>query len=145
PAGLYAAEMLLLHSPSTVTLLDRLPVAGGLVRYGVAPDHPGTKRVGHSFARLYTHPRVRVALGVEVGSTVGVDELARHFDAVIYAVGASEGRRLGVPGEDLPGVLTAPHFVGWYNGHPDVVADAVRLDHERAVIVGNGNVALDIA
>lgn len=145
PAGLYAAEKLLLHSPSTVTLIDRLPVAGGLVRYGVAPDHPGTKRVGHAFARLYSHPRVRMALGVEIGTEVPVDELAQHFDAVIFAVGASEGRRLGVPGEQQPGVVTAPRFVGWYNAHPDIAADAVRLDHERAVIVGNGNVALDIA
>ena len=145
PAGLYAAEMLLLHSPSTVTLIDRLPVAGGLVRYGVAPDHPGTKRVGQAFARLYSHPRVRMALGVEVGTAVPVDELGRHFDAVVYAVGASVGKQLGVPGESLPGVVTAPRFVGWYNAHPDIPADTARLDHERVVVVGNGNVAMDIA
>ena len=145
PAGLYAAELLLLHTPSTVTMIDRLPVAGGLVRHGVAPDHPGTKRIGHAFGRLYSHPRVRLLLGVDVGTDVPVEELARSFDAVVYAVGASAGRRLGVPGEERPGNHTAPDFVGWYNAHPDAPADSVRLSSERAVVVGTGNVALDIA
>ncbi|WP_188777058.1 FAD-dependent oxidoreductase, partial [Marmoricola endophyticus] len=145
PAGMYAAEHLLLHTASRVTLIDRLPVAGGLVRYGVAPDHPGTKRIGDTFARLYSHPRVRMLLGVEVGTDVSFAEIGEHVDAVVVATGASEGRRLGVPGEDLGGSLSGPEFVGWYNGHPDVPADAVRLDRERAVLVGTGNVALDIA
>ena len=145
PAGLYAAELLLLHTGSTVTLIDRLPMAGGLVRYGVAPDHPSTKRVGSTLGRLYDHPRVRMLLGVDVGTDVPVDELARHFDAVIYAVGAATGRRLEVPGEDLPGLHTGPEFVGWYNAHPDVPADAIRLTGERALVIGTGNVALDVA
>lgn len=145
PAGLYAAELLLLHTQSRVTLVDRLPMAGGLIRYGVAPDHPGTKRIGHSFARLYSHPRVRMLLGVDVGRTVSVADLSAHFDAVVYAVGASVGKRLDVPGEDLPDSLTAPEFVGWYNAHPDVPADAVQLRGDRAVVVGTGNVALDVA
>lgn len=145
PSGLYAAELLLLHTPSTVTLIDRLPVAGGLVRYGVAPDHPATKGVTERLARLYSHPRVRLLLGVDVGTDLPVAELARHVDAVIYAVGAATGKRLGVPGEHLPGTLTAPELVGWYNAHPEVPADAVRLDSERVVVVGTGNVALDIA
>src|SRR6478672_5628404 len=119
PAGLYAAELLLLHTGSRVTLIDRLPMAGGLVRYGVAPDHPGTKRIGQTLGRLYDHPRVRMLLGVDVGTDVTVDQLARNFDAVVYAVGAATGRRLEVPGEDLPGFHTGPEFVGWYNAHPD--------------------------
>jgi ferredoxin--NADP+ reductase len=145
PAGLYAAELLLLHTRSTVTFIDRLPTPGGLIRYGVAPDHPSTKRIGRTLGRLHEHPRVRTVLGVDVGTDVPVEELARHFDAVIYAVGAATGRRLEVPGEDLPGIHTGPEFVGWYNGHPDVPADAVRLDDERALVIGTGNVALDIA
>lgn len=145
PAGLYAAEHLLLHTASTVTLIDRLPVAGGLIRYGVAPDHPGTKRIGHTFGRLYNHPRVRMVLGVEVGADVTVDELVQHFDAVIYAVGAATGRRLEVPGEELAGNHTGPEFVGWYNAHPDVPADAIGLAGERALVIGTGNVALDVA
>ena len=145
PAGLYAAELLLLHTGSTVTLIDRLPMAGGLIRYGVAPDHPGTKRIGQTLGRLYGHPRVRLLLGVDVGTDVEVDHLARSFDAVIYAVGAATGRRLEVPGEDLPGLHTGPEFVGWYNAHPDVPADDVRLTGERAVVIGTGNVALDVA
>jgi ferredoxin--NADP+ reductase len=145
PAGLYAAELLLLHTRSTVTLVDRLPVAGGLVRYGVAPDHPSTKRIGSALGRLYDHPRVRLVLGVDVGTDVPVEELTRNFDAVIYAVGAATGRRLEVPGEDLPGVHSGPEFVGWYNAHPDVRADDVELTSERAVVIGTGNVALDIA
>lgn len=145
PAGMYAAELLLLHTQSRVTLIDRLPMAGGLVRYGVAPDHPGTKRIGETFARLYGHPRVRMLLGVEVGTAVTAEQLAEHFDAVIYAVGASVGKRLGVPGEELPGSVTAPEFVGWYNSHPDVAPGLVAPRHPRAVVVGSGNVALDVA
>ncbi|GGU47120.1 FAD-dependent oxidoreductase [Streptomyces lavendofoliae] len=145
PAGMYAAEDLLLHTNAEVTLIDRLPVAGGLVRYGVAPDHPGTRGIGDAFARFHSHPRVRMHLGVEVGRDITAEELAAHHHAVVYAVGAGADRRLGVPGEDLPGSLSATTFVSWYNAHPDVPADAVRPSGERAVVVGNGNVALDIA
>ena len=147
PAGMYAAEDLLLHTTAEVTLIDRLPVAGGLVRYGVAPDHPSTKRVGETFARFYTHPRARLQLGVEVGTDITAQELAEHHDAVIYAVGASADRTLDIPGEELPGSLPATTFVAWYNAHPDVAADAGAspLAAERVVVVGNGNVALDVA
>ncbi|MCX4480560.1 FAD-dependent oxidoreductase [Streptomyces cellulosae] len=146
PAGMYAARDLLLHTPAEVTLIDRLPVAGGLVRYGVAPDHPSTKKAGESFARFLTHPRVRLCLGLEVGEGgVTADELAAHHDAVIYAVGAPEARRLGVPGEDRPGSVAATEFVAWCNGHPDVAPDAFGLSADRVVVVGNGNVALDAA
>ncbi len=146
PAGMYAARDLLLHTPAEVTLIDRLPVAGGLVRYGVAPDHPSTKKAGESFARFLTHPRVRLCLGLKVGEGgVTADELAAHHDAVIYAVGAPEARRLGVPGEDRPGSVAATAFVAWCNGHPDVALDAFGLSADRVVVVGNGNVALDAA
>ncbi|GHH94608.1 FAD-dependent oxidoreductase [Streptomyces capillispiralis] len=145
PAGMYAARDLLLHTPAEVTLIDRLPVAGGLVRYGVAPDHPATRKVGESFARFHTHPRVRTYLGLDVGTHITAEELAAHHDAVVYAVGASADRRLGVPGEDRPGSISATTFVAWYNAHPEVAPDAVDLSAERVVVVGNGNVALDVA
>ncbi|MFJ8774690.1 FAD-dependent oxidoreductase [Streptomyces microflavus] len=145
PAGMYAAEDLLLHTNAEVTLVDRLPVAGGLVRYGVAPDHPATKKVGETFARFHSHPRVRMHLGVEVGKDLTAQELAAHHDAVIYAVGASTDRRLGIPGEELPGSSSATSFVSWYNAHPEVAPESVRLTAERVVVVGNGNVALDVA
>ncbi|WP_407550883.1 FAD-dependent oxidoreductase [Streptomyces sp. Pv4-95] len=145
PAGMYAAEDLLLHTNAEVTLVDRLPVAGGLVRYGVAPDHPATKKVGDTFARFHTHPRVRMHLGLEVGRDITAEELSAHHDAVIYAVGASADRRLGIPGEGLAGSISATAFVSWYNAHPEVAPDAIDLSTERVVVVGNGNVALDVA
>ncbi|MGV9880243.1 FAD-dependent oxidoreductase [Streptomyces sp. NPDC003006] len=145
PAGMYAAQDLLLHTSAEVTLIDRLPVAGGLVRYGVAPDHPATKKVGDTFARFHAHPRVRMLLGLDVGTDVTHEEIAAHHDAVIYAVGASGDRRLAVPGEELPGSVSASVFVAWYNAHPDAAPDGVDLSAERVVVVGNGNVALDVA
>ncbi|MGW7070997.1 FAD-dependent oxidoreductase [Streptomyces sp. NPDC054855] len=145
PAGMYAVQDLLLHTSAEVTLIDRLPVTGGLVRFGVAPDHPATRKVGDTFARFHTHPRVRMHLGLDVGADVTAQELAAHHDAVIYAVGASADRTLSVPGEDLPGSMSARAFVAWYNGHPDATPDAIDLSAERVVVVGNGNVALDVA
>ncbi|WP_309053978.1 FAD-dependent oxidoreductase [Streptomyces sp.] len=146
PAGMYAAEDLLLHTNAEVTLIDRLPVAGGLVRYGVAPDHPSTKGAGDGFARFHTHPRARLRLGVEIGRDVSAEELAAHHDAVIYAVGAPSDRRLGIPGEDLPGSVPASALVSWYNAHPETGPAAVMpAAAERVVVVGNGNVALDVA
>ncbi|MEU3095262.1 FAD-dependent oxidoreductase [Streptomyces sp. NPDC006967] len=145
PAGMYAAEDLLLHTRAEVTLIDRLPAAGGLVRHGVAADHPSTKKVGETFSRFHTHPRVRMYLGLDVGHHLTTEELAAHHDAVIYAVGAATDRRLGIPGEALTGCLSATTFVAWYNAHPEVAPDAVGLSAERVVVVGNGNVALDVA
>ncbi|RZT86760.1 ferredoxin--NADP+ reductase [Pseudonocardia sediminis] len=145
PAGMYAVQDLLLHTSSRVTLIDRLPVAGGLVNFGVAPDHPSTKRIGETFDRYRSHHRLRMRLGVEVGRDVTAVQLGREHDAVIYAVGAPASRDLGVPGEDLPGSVGAITAVGWYNGHPDVDDDALDLSGERVVVVGNGNVALDVA
>ncbi len=145
PAGMYAAEDLLLHTDAEVTLVDRLPVPGGLVRYGVAPDHPATRKAGDTFARFHTHPRVRMRLGVEVGGDLAAEELGAQHDAVVYAVGATTDRRLGIPGEDRLGSIPATTFVAWYNAHPEVSPDAIDLSAERAVVVGNGNVALDVA
>ncbi|MFH9467780.1 FAD-dependent oxidoreductase [Streptomyces clavifer] len=145
PAGMYAVEDLLLHTGAEVTLVDRLPVAGGLIRYGVAPDHPSTKKAGDAFARFHTHPRVRMFLGLDVGTDITPEELSAHHDAVVYAVGAGADRRLGIPGEDLPGSISATTFVSWYNAHPEVAPDAVGLSTERVVVVGNGNVAVDAA
>ncbi|MBP2370305.1 FAD-dependent oxidoreductase [Pseudonocardia parietis] len=145
PAGMYAAQDLLLHTSSRVTLVDRLATPGGLVRYGVAPDHPSTKRIGESFARLHSHPRVRMRLGTEAGRDVTADELARQYDAVVWAVGAPAPRDLGLAGEELAGSIAADTVVGWYNGHPDVPRDAVDTTRERVVVVGTGNVAIDVA
>ena len=145
PAGMYAVQDLLLRTNARITLIDRLSVAGGLVRFGVAPDHPATKKIGEAFARFHSHPRLRLRLGVEVGRDVKTADLAARYDAVVYAVGASSARTLGIPGEDLPGSLAATTVVAWYNGHPDVAGDAVDLSAERVVLVGNGNVAVDVA
>lgn len=145
PAGMYAVQDLLLHTSAEITLIDRLPVAGGLVRHGVAPDHPATKKVGDTFARFHTHPRVRMHLGLDVGTDVTPEEIADHHDAVIYAVGASADRRLAIPGEELPGSLSARAFVAWYNAYPDAAPDGIDLSAERVIVVGNGNVALDVA
>lgn len=145
PAGMYTVEDLLLHTNSRVTLIDRLATPGGLIRYGVAPDHPSTKKIGDTFARFHNHPRLRMRLDVEVGVDTTAHELANRHDAVIYAVGASAARSLDLPGEDLPGSLAATTVVAWYNGHPDVPADVIDLSSERVTIVGNGNVALDVA
>ncbi|MBN9735307.1 MULTISPECIES: FAD-dependent oxidoreductase [unclassified Pseudonocardia] len=145
PAGMYAAQDLLLHTASRVTLVDRLDTPGGLVRYGVAPDHPSTKRIGESFARFHTHPRVRMRLGTEIGRDVTADELAAQHDAVVWAVGAPVAKDLGIEGEGLPGSIAADTVVGWYNGHPDVPRDAVDTTCERVVVIGTGNVSIDVA
>src|SRR5699024_2410826 len=117
----------------------------GLVRYGVAPDHPSTKKIQETFDRFHHHARLRLRLGVRVGTDITAAELAAEHDAVIYAVGASTGRELDLPGAHLPGNTTATKLVSWYNGHPDTPADAIDLATERALVVGNGNVALDAA
>ncbi|UFS98555.1 FAD-dependent oxidoreductase [Nocardia huaxiensis] len=144
PAACYAAQDLLARG-ALVDIFDRLPTPWGLVRGGVAPDHAHTKTVTEAFRPLLRHPNVRFHLNVEVGRHISHDELIEHRHAVLYAVGASSDRRLGVPGEDLPGSHSATEFVAWYNGHPDYADRAFDLSGERAVIVGNGNVALDIA
>ncbi|WP_127479018.1 FAD-dependent oxidoreductase [Nocardioides pantholopis] len=143
PSAGYAAQALV-TAGVRVTMVERLSEAGGLIRFGVAPDHPGTRRIGSRFAALREHPRVKTRLGVEVGRDVTHQQLLRDHDAVLYAVGASDHRRLDVPGEELPGVVPARRLVGWYNGHPDAPR-SVPLGTERAVVAGVGNVALDVA
>src|SRR5262249_54806811 len=123
----------------------RLLTPWGLVRAGVAPDHQDTKQVIRGFERILSDDRVSVHLGVEVGNDISHEELMRYHHAVIYAVGASEDRALGIPGEDLRNCRSAREFVAWYNGQPDAADLTFDLSHPRAVIIGNGNVALDVA
>ena len=131
--------------PAEVDLYDRLPTPWGLVRMGVAPDHPKIKDVSRAFEKIAARPGFRFLGNVEVGRDVAPDELRRFYDAVVYAVGAQTGRHLGIPGEELPGCWGATEFVAWYNGHPDFQDIPFDLDVERAVVVGAGNVALDVA
>ena len=146
PAGFYAAAALLAADPpASVDMLERLPTPWGLVRLGVAPDHPKLKEVSRAFERTAQRPGFRFLGNVELGRDVTHDELAARYDAVVYAVGAQSDRRLGIPGEDLPGSWSATQFVAWYNGHPDFQELPFDLDVERAVVVGAGNVALDVA
>ncbi|MDG3009209.1 FAD-dependent oxidoreductase [Rhodococcus sp. D2-41] len=147
PAACYAAADLITQGGNSVEveMFDRLPTPWGLVRAGVAPDHPGTKAVTDVFRWTVSKPSFEFHLNVEIGKHLTHDELMAHHHAVIYAVGAAGDRRLGVPGEDLPGSHAATEFVAWYNGHPDYADLQFDLSAERAVIVGNGNVALDVA
>jgi ferredoxin/flavodoxin---NADP+ reductase len=145
PAGSYAAGELLRHPYVEVDVFDRLPTPWGLVRAGVAPDHPSTKSITDVFERTADDSRFRFHLNVEIGDDLSHDELLAHHHAVVYAYGASVDRRLDIPGEQLPGSVAATEFVNWYNGHPDFSDHTFDLSGPRAVIVGNGNVALDIA
>src|SRR5438132_2054634 len=146
PAGFYAAGALLsADPPAEVDMLERLPTPWGLVRLGVAPDHPKLKSVSRAFERIAEQPGFRFLGNVEVGRDLTPEDLTRLYDAVVYAVGAQTDRRLGIPGEDLPGSWAATEFVAWYNGHPDFQDVPFDLDVERAVVIGVGNVALDVA
>jgi ferredoxin--NADP+ reductase len=146
PAGFYAAGALLSADPPVeVDMIERLPTPWGLVRLGVAPDHPKLKTVSRAFERIADQPGFRFLGNVEVGRDIGHADLVRRYDAVIYAVGAQTDRRLGIPGEDLPGSWAATELVAWYNGHPDFQQLDFDLSVERAVVIGNGNVALDVA
>jgi ferredoxin/flavodoxin---NADP+ reductase len=147
PAAFYAAGALLTSEDPTVEvdMIERLPTPWGLVRLGVAPDHPQLKTVSKAFEKIAARPGFRFLGNVEVGRDVTHDELASLYDAVIYAVGSQTDRRLGIPGEDLPGSWAATELVAWYNGHPDFQHLEFDLSVERAVVVGNGNVALDVA
>ncbi|GAA3512724.1 FAD-dependent oxidoreductase [Aeromicrobium panaciterrae] len=147
PAGWFVTEELAAtrRADVEITVIDRLATPHGLVRHGVAPDHLGTKDASVMFDTIARHKSTTVRLNVEVGKDITHDDLLQHHHAVVYATGAAVGRTLGVPGEDLPGSYSAAEFVTWYNGEPDHVDLAPALDHERAVIIGNGNVALDMA
>ncbi|WP_307848280.1 FAD-dependent oxidoreductase [Microbispora oryzae] len=146
PAGIYTAEALLKQSagPVEVDVLERLPTPYGLVRYGVAPDHTSIKSIAGYLRRVLESPGVRFLGGVELGRDVTVEELLGCYDAVVYCTGAMVDRRLGVPGEDLPGSVAATDFVNWYCGHPDVPPDRFALDAEDVVVIGVGNVAVDV-
>lgn len=145
PAGCYAADELVRVKGVEVSMFDRLPIPYGLVRFGVAPDHQHTKDVTRLFAETLDSSRVKCYFNVAIGTDITHDELLANHHAVIYSVGASKSRTLGIPGEELPGYHAAADFVGWYNGHPDHADRGFDLSGERAVIIGNGNVSLDIA
>jgi ferredoxin--NADP+ reductase len=144
PAGFYAADFLL-KAGLSVDLYERLPAPFGLVRYGVAPDHQTIKRVAAAFERTAKQPGFRFRGHVEIGRDLALEELRRAYHAVVLAYGASADRRLDVPGEDSAGSHAATAFVAWYNGHPEHQDDDYDFSNERAVVVGIGNVALDVA
>ena len=146
PAGFYAAGALLGGDAlAEVDMFERLPTPWGLVRLGVAPDHPKLKTVSRAFEKIADRPGFRFIGNVEVGRDLTHADLTRLYDAVIYCTGAQTDRRLGIPGEDLPGSWPATEFVAWYNGHPDYQGLHFDLDVERAIVVGVGNVAMDVA
>jgi len=145
PAAMYAADELLTQRGVRVNVFERLPTPYGLVRAGVAPDHQSTKRVTKLFDAIARRRGFRFYLNVEVGSDLTHDELLAHHHAVLYAVGAPNDRRLDIDGMGLPGTGTATEVVAWINGHPEYTDLPVDLGHERVVIVGNGNVAFDVA
>jgi ferredoxin--NADP+ reductase len=151
PSGYFAAASLLKFADATddadvrVDMLEMLPTPWGLVRSGVAPDHPKIKSISAQFEKTALDPRFRFFGNLVVGDHVQAAELAERYDAVIYAVGAQSDRSLGIPGEDLPGSVAAVDFVGWYNAHPHFEEMAPDVSSGRAVVVGNGNVALDVA
>ena len=147
PAGFYAAGHLLKDSEERieVDMLERLPTPWGLVRSGVAPDHPKIKSVTRVYEKTAAHPRFRYFGNVELGLHVTREELLSHYHAIVYATGSPADRPLGIPGEELQGSWAATDFVGWYNGHPDHPDLEFDLAGERAVVIGNGNVALDVA
>ena len=151
PAGLYTAEALIKQAALAdpvdveVDVLDRLPTPYGLVRYGVAPDHTSIKSIATYLQRVLEHPPVRFLGGVHFGTDVTREDLLACYDAVVYATGAMRDRRLGIPGEDLPGSVAATDFVNWYCGHPDIDPDMFCLDAESVAVIGVGNVAVDVA
>lgn len=145
PSGFYAAEALLQSGLTVeVDMLERLPVPYGLVRFGVAPDHAKLKTVTKVFEQIASHPCFRFIGNVELGRDVSVRELDDRYHAVIVATGASSDKKLGIRGEELPGVHAASSFVGWYNGQPECRGLEFDLSHEVAVVVGQGNVAIDV-
>jgi len=147
PSGFYAAQPLQKEKDLHVTIdmFDRLPVPYGLVRGGVAPDHPKIRNVTKVYEKIATQPGFAFWGNVMVGKDVTIDELRRYYDAVILAYGAETDRKLGIPGEDLLGSHTATSFVGWYNGHPDYRDLEFDLSQESAAVIGLGNVAMDVA
>lgn len=147
PAGFYTAEALAkaYGEQARIDIIDRYPVPYGLIRFGVAPDHQSLKAVSKRYDQVAEGGTVEFVGNVEVGKDVSADKLRGMYDAVILAIGAPHDRKLGIPGEDLPGVVGSAEFVGWYNGHPDFADLNPPLDGTHAAVIGNGNVALDCA
>jgi adrenodoxin-NADP+ reductase len=147
PAGFYTAHRLMKQvQDAVVDMYEKLPVPYGLVRFGVAPDHPEVKNCQDTFEDVAASPRFNYVGNVEIGRTLALADMRPHYDAILFAYGACEDRKLGIPGEDLPGVYSAREFVGWYNGHPQFAHLKPELSKgERAVVIGHGNVALDVA
>jgi len=149
PAGYFAAQAL--HNQQNedrtfaIDMIERLPTPWGLVRSGVAPDHPKIKTVSKVFEKIAADPNFRLFANVEIGSEISVAQLQEKYDAVVIATGSHLGKTLGIPGENLPGSLSAADFVPWYNAHPDYVDVKVLLDCDTAVVIGAGNVAMDVA
>ena len=146
PAGFYTADALLKqHGDVQIDILDRLPSPYGLIRAGVAPDHQTTKKVSRNFERTALDARTRYFGNVEIGRDISLDELRETYDAVVLAIGAPKDRALGIPGEDKRGVYGSADFVGWYNAHPDFRDLDPDLNTQSVAVIGNGNVAIDIA
>ena len=149
PAGYFAAQALNNLADESrsfeIDMIERLPTPWGLVRSGVAPDHPKIKTVSKVFEKIASGENFRLFANIEVGEEITVAQLKAKYDAVIIATGSSIGKKLGIPGEELPGSLSAAHFVPWYNSHPDFVDVEVPLDSTVAVVIGAGNVAMDVA
>ncbi len=147
PAGYYTAEAALKHwgGAARIDIIDRLPTPYGLIRAGVAPDHQSIKAVAKRYEATNLGQGVRFLGNVTVGQHVSIEELLEIYDAVVLSVGAPHDKPIGIPGDDLPGVLGSAAFVGWYNGHPDYADLQVPLSHHGAAIIGNGNVAIDCA
>jgi anaerobic selenocysteine-containing dehydrogenase/NADPH-dependent glutamate synthase beta subunit-like oxidoreductase/NAD-dependent dihydropyrimidine dehydrogenase PreA subunit len=146
PSGFYTAEEVLKQMPlAKVDMFERLPTPFGLVRYGVAPDHPRIKSVTSSFERIAENDRFRFFGNVELGRDIQRTDLLEQYDGVVYATGGSKSRALSIPGAELPNIFGSSTFVGWYNGHPDQSKLSVDLSSQTAVVIGMGNVALDIA
>jgi len=146
PSGFYTAEALAkLDAGCEIDMIERLPAPHGLIRYGVAPDHQTTKNVSRNFDKTAGRAEVRFYGNVDVGVDVSMADLREMYDAVVLAIGSPEDRTLGIPGEDKQGVIGSAAFVGWYNGHPDFVDLDPNLDSANVCVIGNGNVAIDIA
>jgi ferredoxin--NADP+ reductase len=149
PAGYFAAQALQnLQTDElqfTIDMIERLPTPWGLVRSGVAPDHPKIKTVAKVFEKIATAGNFRLFGGVELGTDISIEQLKEMYDAVVIATGSSIGKKLGIPGEDLPGSISAAQFVPWYNAHPDFADFNVDLNGSTAVVIGAGNVAMDVA
>jgi ferredoxin--NADP+ reductase len=149
PAGYFAAQALQnLQNEElqfSIDMIERLPTPWGLVRSGVAPDHPKIKTVSKVFEKVANEPNFRLFGNIELGSDLTIEQLRERYDAVVIATGSALGKSLGIPGEDLPGSMSAAKFVPWYNAHPDFKDEAIDLSCDTAVVIGAGNVAMDVA